>query len=142
MDSCKGKDCPPPERPPRPVCFNVYCTYQGDEQQGAKKHYDRCTAAASFVHLVADDGDEVFDNSADSSNPAFEVQCDSQVLYDGPAHRYTDRLGSRIQGIPGPYPAIVLPVGALTELRHYSESSLEVDDQRLSGDCYVYTGPQ
>lgn len=129
---CEGEKCQP-----RPACFNVFCTY-GKDDDG---HYSKCEASAAFTHAVSGDGDEIFDNSTQSDNPTFEVQCDQTVVYNGPAHRYTDRLGTRIQGIPGPYPAVVLPVGALREMRHYSESSLEFKDQRLSGSCYIYTGP-
>lgn len=133
--NCKDGNCHPSVRP---VCFNVFCTFERD---GASQ-YDKCQAASTFTHLVYDDGSEFYDNSSEVNNPTFEIQCDGNVLYNSSAHRYTDYLGTRIQAIPGPYPAIVLPQGALKEIRHYSEASLEFADQQIKGSCYLYTGPQ
>jgi hypothetical protein len=132
--NCKNGNC----HPPRPICFNVFCTFQ---REGTGP-YEKCQVASTFVHLVNDDGSEFLDNSSDSNSPVFEVQCDNEVVYNSSAHRYTDYLGTRIQAIPGPYPAVVLPKDSLQEIRHYSDASLEFADQRLNGTCYIYTGPQ
>lgn len=126
---CKYEGC----KKTRPTCFNLYCVYQKDG--------DRCEAAATFNHFVTDEGRETWGNSTEGNNPVYSVSCGGHSIYSGSGHRYTDRLGTRIQGIPGPFPAIVLPVGALKELRHYSESTLETRDETYLGTCYIYTGP-
>jgi hypothetical protein len=143
-DDCKDGKCPPPP-PERSVCFNVFCTFQRQDagtQGESTGHYQKCQVASTFTHWVTGDGNEVWDNSTDSFNPAFEVQCDNEVIYNGSAHRYTDYLGTRLQAIPGPYPAVDLPKDSLREIRHYSDASLEFADQSLQGTCYIYTGPQ
>lgn len=133
---CKNGNCP---QPTRPVCFNLVCSFQKDGHDGP---YEKCTVASTFTHLVTEDGSEVWNNSEGSFNPVFEVQCDNEVIYNGSGHRYTDYLGTRIQAIPGPYPGMDLPPGSLREVRHYSDSTLEFLDQKLTGTCYIYTGPQ
>jgi hypothetical protein len=134
VDCTKDKQDAKCQRPVHPVCFNVFCTYERDHK--------RCQSASKFTHFVTDDGQEVWNNSSPPFNPSFEVECDGRQLYSGSAHRYTDYLGSRIQAIPGPYPAIVLPRDSLRDVRHYVESSLEFTNERLAGSCYIYTGPQ
>jgi hypothetical protein len=145
-DKCKDgdKDC---QRPPREVCFNVFCTYDRDhdgKEQGHDEHdgYDKCHAGATFNKFVTDDGVEIDDDSDHDRNPKFEVECDGRPIYNNSGHRYTDWQGTRIQAIQGPYPAIVLGKGALRDTHQYSVSALELWDQTLHGYCYVYTGPQ
>lgn len=132
---CKDdKDC----HRTRPVCFNLFCSFQRQEEG----KFERCEVASTFTQLVTEEGWEVRENSEEPFNPTFEVKCDHEVVFNGKGHRYTDHLGTRIQAIPGPFPAIVMPRNALREERHYSEASLEFDRERLDGFCYVYTGPQ
>jgi hypothetical protein len=140
--------------PPREVCFNVFCTYEreGEQPQVHDEHdsYDRCHAGSTFKKWVTDDGEEIEDNSADHDGHddkdrdviKFEVECDGQHLYNNSAHRYTDWQGTRLQALEGPYPAVVLPRGALKDTHQYAISALELWDQTLHGYCYVYTGPQ
>lgn len=128
--------------PPRKVCFNVFCTYDARDQHG-QDQYEKCHAGSTFTKWVRDDGDEIQDESADhDDDPKFEVECDGKPVYNNSAHRYTDWQGTRIQALQGPYPAIVLPEGALKDTHEYAVSALELWDQTLHGYCYVYTGPQ
>jgi hypothetical protein len=136
-DDCKDKDknCPVPKKV---VCFNILCNYQ--KRHDEKGKYESCRSAAKFQKWVAEDGREVRDNSARPYNPRFEVECDYMTIFNNSANRYTDRLGTRIQAKKGPYPATLLPRGALHEGHGYSLSALEVEGQILRGHCYIYTG--
>jgi hypothetical protein len=131
-----GKKC---EEPPRQVCFNMLCTYQSDDPHA---RYQLCHTAARFVKWVTNEGEEIFDDSEHPFNPEFEVECDEDLLFNEGARRFTDRLGTRIQSQTGPYPATLLPRGALHDGHRYEISTLEMGDEILRGYCYLYTGPQ
>jgi hypothetical protein len=105
-----------------------------------------------FVLLRTIDGGEVQDDSTDSNNPQMQVSCDGTSIF-GPSgtHRFTDLLGTRIQGQMGPNPALLLPRGALhtgaehdTSGSHYSQSMLELRGEdgpsRAYGKCFIWTG--
>ena len=124
------------------TCFNLYCQYKKKKKEEAKEgQVQECRVAIQFMKRVSSDGREIFDYSNEKDNPKFQVQCDQQILYNNSAHRYTDELGTRIQVIGAPYPAILLPRGSLHDQRHYETSSLQLENQDLEGYCYIYTGP-
>jgi hypothetical protein len=136
---CHQGKCDPPA-PPKKVCLNVFCSYQKDGEHGK---FEKCEAAAVFEKWVTAEGNEIWDNSAEPFNPDFEVSCDDRVLFNGTAHRYTDYLGTRIQALRGPYPALLLPRGVLQEGHRYEKSALEFPDgHSMRGYCFVYTGAQ
>ena len=128
------------------VCFNLVCKYAAKPPQEGDSSADRspstCRAAAVFTKDIAIDGSELFDVSDGDSNPDFEVECDDHVLFNDRAHRYTDSMGTRIQALTGPYPAMLLPRGTLRDTRGYITSNLDLDGRVYSGYCYLYTGPQ
>jgi len=138
VQSAHGDSKTPAPHVTHPVCFNLVCKYQ--DEKGASPL--DCQAAATFTHEVNEDGSEVLGDSSEHADIKLEVQCNQSVLYNGAANRYTDRLGTRIQGLEGPYPAIVLPPDSLVDTHRYTDSSLELADQNLEGVCYVYTGAQ
>lgn len=141
-----GDQCPDCKPPTKPVCFNLVCSYQFD---GWDKHAS-CKVAATFVKDVTKDGGEVTDDSQDDNNPRLEVSCDGIPIFNNSARRYTDLLGTRIQGQEGPDPAVTLPRGELhtgpdgISGGHYSYSTLELDDDTLrrsaKGSCFIWTG--
>jgi hypothetical protein len=139
-----GKDPGKPHH--EPVCFNLICKYSSKSpREGMPPSFDTpttCRAAAVFTKDVTLDGGEILDTSDPNSNPDFEVECDEHVIFNDRAHRYTDIMGTRIQALTGPYPALLLPRGALRDTRGYIHSSLDLDGRILSGYCYLYTGPQ
>ncbi|OFZ19480.1 MAG: hypothetical protein A2X94_09020 [Bdellovibrionales bacterium GWB1_55_8] len=150
--NCPGRNCTPPTKS---VCFNLVCHYdfqqhiQGEEQQNGSG-LKSCKVAARFDKLVTIDGGEVTDDSIHPDNPELEVSCDDKLVYNNSARRFTDLLGTRIQGQMGPHPAITLPRGALhagsgeTSGRHIAPSVLELDTgrgfERARGTCYIWTG--
>ena len=119
--------------PPRPICLNLVCDYQGN-----REGYSKCRAASSFIKLVSSDGDEIRDRS--EMDVSLEVECDGIRLFTNSANRFTDAQGTRIQAKAGPFPAVVLPRGSLSDEHRYVPSSLELEDQILRGVCYVYPG--
>ena len=134
-DGKEGKDCPPVQE----ICFNLVCSYQREGREGT---YEKCQAAARFKKWVTAGGGEIWDRSEGVNHPEFEVECDEYMIFNNSALRYTDSLGTRIQGRTGPYPAVVIPRGSLRDGHSYVPSSLEFSDQHLRGYCYVYSGPQ
>ena len=132
-DACKDCDMT------RELCFNVFCNYQKEIAEGS---YQKCKAASVFTKSVYLDGNEVRDNSESPLNPELQVECDGAVIQNGSAHRYTDSMGTRIQSLTGPYPAILLPRKALRDGHRYVASSLEFDGESMEGYCYLYTGSQ
>jgi hypothetical protein len=111
-------------------------------------HYARsCTVSATFRKDVTLDGGEVQDDSNGENHPQMQVECDGRVIF-GPsgAHRFTDLLGTRIQGQSGPTPAVLLPRAALhsgadgQSGSHYSQSILEVGGERARGSCFIWSG--
>lgn len=139
-------DCKDPDNL---TCFNIYCRYEESRHDDDKSDsftdshdsYEKCRAASQFKKNVGDDGSEIEDRSYPPFNPRMAVECDGSVIYNNSAHRYTDYKGTRIQAQHGPYPAILLPKGALRDDHHYVRSVLELSDQTLKGYCYIYTGP-
>ncbi|MEW6055991.1 MAG: hypothetical protein AB1540_05195 [Bdellovibrionota bacterium] len=117
------------------VMFNVICRYKEKND-----HRYRCFSAARFEKSVSHSGREVLDSSGESFPAAFQVECDGETLFNNGARRFTDREGTRIQALSGPYPAILLPPQALQEGRRKVRSSLELREQDLEGSCLVYTG--
>lgn len=136
-----GKDgddneCP---LPPREVCFNILCSYE--DKESGEKHL-KCEAAAAFQKQVTYEGNEMEDNSSYPDDPEFEVVCDGQRLYRSAGRRFTDAQGTRIQAQGGPFPAILLPRGVLDDGHRYALSSMELENRKLRGHCYIYTGPR
>lgn len=138
----------------REVNFNLMCNYDFGHHLVVNDdgHYARsCTVSATFRKNVTMDGGEVQDDSNDMNNPQMQVECDGSVIF-GPsgARRFTDLLGTRIQGQTGPTPAILLPRAALhsgaegQSGSHYSESTLEVRApsglERARGSCFIWSG--
>jgi hypothetical protein len=139
MDKCKDGICP---FPTKQVCFDMVCNYKSksrDSYDPRDSQYKTCRAAVRFQKWVGVDGREVWDTSTTPFNPEFEVECDHQLIYHSAGTRFTDELGTRIQAETSPYPAILLPKGALREGHRYALSSLELDGQALRGHCYLYT---
>ncbi len=128
---CLGGKC----IPTRPACFNIFCVY--DRKTDGKFH--KCEAAAKFTHAVTVNGLEVKDESVSPFNPIFEVKCDDEVFFNGVGRRFTDFIGTRIQTLNTPFPAIVLPRNSLEEGHRFEDSFLELEEQRLEGFCYTYT---
>lgn len=132
--------------PTREVCFNMVCHYDFDTESEPR----HCTASATFNKDVTVDGGEVRDDSALGNNPRLEVTCDNEKIFSNSARRFTDLLGTRIQGQTGPNPAVLLPRGALhsggenSSGSHYSSSVLELDNGRdfvrAKGKCFIWTG--
>jgi hypothetical protein len=120
--------------------FNVYCTYKLAAEGNNPGVI--CHSAAKFEKAVTANGGEIEDNSEYPKNPNFQVECDNEKIFNHPSRRFTDRQGTRIQAQTGPYPAIVLPQGALTVGRQAVKSTLELRDVAIPGACFVYTGPQ
>ncbi|MGZ6371569.1 MAG: hypothetical protein ACXWPM_12505, partial [Bdellovibrionota bacterium] len=128
---------------PHSECFNIVCDYRADHDSDDRDGpFHQCRAASVFKKLVTEQGEEIRDRSSFPNNPALDVQCDGRTVFNNSARRFTDDLGTRIQAEEGPYPAILLPRGVLTDRHQYSVSQLELEGQSLSGFCYVYTGPQ
>jgi hypothetical protein len=145
-------DCPPGRAcrvPSKEVSFNLVCYYNDRHNP---EGYENCKAAAKFQKDVTTDGGEVADDSTFKDNPQLEVSCGHSTLFNNSARRFTDLLGSRIQGETGPHPAITLPRGALhsgsdrTSGDHVSSSTLEIDIGtkllRTQGICYIWSGVQ
>jgi hypothetical protein len=138
--------CPHCTPETKPACFNVVCHYEMEYESA----YHKCTAATKFTKAITLDGGEVVDNSNGENNPTLEVSCDGHVIYNNNARRFTDMLGTRIQGESGPVPAILLPRGELHTGAdgqgggHYSSSVIELDDPsgftRGKGKCFIWTG--
>lgn len=122
---------------PKPLCFTLFCIYhrKADDHRGPMK----CRAASDFKKNVAPNGDELWDNSMPGTHPSLEVECDHTLVYRSGGIRYTDWNGTRVQGTPGPFPAITLPREALHEGHYYSYSFLQFEDQTLPGQCFIYT---
>lgn len=123
----KGSNCFPKKRE---ACFTAFCSFQDLNQPPG---FQNCRAAATFNKAVTVTGGEVVDDSDPSNNPQFEVVCDDSVIYNNSALRFTDLLGTRIQAEAGPYPALLLPRGALhsganfTSGNHSSQGVLLLD---------------
>ena len=62
----------------------------------------KCQAAAVFTKRVTADGEEIADDSGPGEDATFEVECDDEVRFNGSAHRYTDRDGTRLKSVIGP----------------------------------------
>jgi hypothetical protein len=154
-DQHPGQTCDKCKVPTRDVCFNLVCHYDFDEDvkiSGDEDHIRHCTAASTFRKDVTLEGGEVADDSGreDDNNPTLEVSCNGRKIWGNSAHRYTDLLGTRIQGQTGPNPAITLPRGELhsgpdhRSGSHYSRSTLELDlgekVVRAKGSCFIWTG--
>ena len=147
---CPDGNCNPPTKS---ICFNLVCHYnfpgEGPDQ-GQHREGKSCKVAARFEKLVTIDGGEVTDDSTHPNNPELEVSCDNKMVYNNSAHRFTDLLGTRIQGEMGPHPAITLPRGALhagageSSGSHVAASVLELDTgrgfERARGTCFIWTG--
>jgi hypothetical protein len=142
---CPGPDCKPKTKE---VCFNLVCYYNDHKQP---EGYKNCRAAATFTKDVTLDGGEVEDDSNHKNNPQLEVSCGGSTLFfNNSARRFTNLLGTRIQGETGPFPAVLLPRGALhsgadnTSGDHTSPSVLELDTgsylTRSKGFCHIWTG--
>lgn len=121
----------------RMTTFNVFCKYKPTDEGG---RYKKCYAGAWFWKDVSKSGREIEDNSEYPLNPVFEVECDGDTVFNENGRRFTDREGTRIQAETGPYPAIILPRGALAEGRRAVPSYLELRTQTLKGSCQIYTG--
>ncbi len=144
-DDCQGPNCKPPTKD---VCFNLLCNYECGDHDG--NHEKSCTVSSTFVKAVTLDGGEVEDNSESPNNPTLELSCDGKVLFNNSAYRYTEGLGTRIQGQEGPTPAITLPRGELHSTSvgqgggHYSPSTLEFQSsegfEKLRGSCFIWAG--
>ncbi len=133
--------------PPRPICLNLVCDYErvhrrddGLLDDGHDDGFSKCRAASRFTKLVSSDGDEIRDRSAVEETVSLEVECDGQTIFNNSANRFTDAQGTRLQAKSGPYPAVVLPRGTLSDEHRYVASALELKDQILRGVCYVYPG--
>lgn len=124
------------EQAKRSIVFNVFCRFYKEHARGNKPI---CYAGARFNKAVGAHGGEVFDDSAYPESPQFEVECEGSTIHNSAGQRYTDRVGTRIQAETGPYPAIVLPSGALRDRRQRVDSELELRDATYSGDCFLYT---
>lgn len=121
----------------RTVCFNVACIYPDHDGSG------KCQAAAMFTKRVTADGAEIADDSGPREDVKFEVECENEVRFNGSAHRYTGRDGTRLQANIGPVPAVLLPVHALRDEHRFELSALDLGkEEMLRGYCYLYTGPQ
>jgi hypothetical protein len=132
-EKCREGHCPIPTKP---ICFNILCNYK---KKNKDHHgFETCRSAAKFIKRVGEDGRETLDFSSQSDHPEFEVECDHQLIFNNSADRLTDHYGTRIQGAPGPFPATLLPRDALREGHHYVVSTLELENQVLSGYCYIY----
>ncbi len=131
----------------RETCFNLVCYYKNPHNP---EGYKNCKVSAKFDKRVTLGGGEVSDDSSQRNNPEFEVQCDNSIIFNNSARRFTDALGTRIQGETGPHPAITLPRGELhtgadgTSGDHVSPSILELDidsyQLRTEGSCYIWSG--
>jgi hypothetical protein len=85
-----------------------------------------------------------------TNNPKLEVVCDGETIFNNSARRFTGLLGTRIQGESGPFPALILPRGALHSGAnggsgpHVSKALIEIDDGRRvfqeEGRCHIWTG--
>ena len=136
------------ELPTQMACFNLVCYYNNAENPDG---YKNCKVASRFNKLVTIDGGEVQDDSTIPDNPEFEVSCEDKLIYNNSARRFTDLLGTRIQGEAGPHPSITIPRGALhsgvhgTSGDHIAPSVFEIDTGshgllRTRGTCYIWTG--
>lgn len=148
---CRGRDqdC---EVKTKEVCFNLVCFYESKKLSDDRDDwgFKKCKVASTFKKKVTLDGGEVEDDSYHENNPQLEVDCDGQRIFNNSARRFTDLLGTRIQGETGPFPAISLPRGALhgnfphDSGYHVSPSVLEVEGdkhkERLKGKCHIWTG--
>ncbi len=134
--ACKGKDCAPEHE----ICLNVFCSFHGKDGDHDQDG-EMCEAAAVFQKEVDPDGDEIHDSTASPHNPAFAVACEHRTIFQGPAHRYTDDMGTRLQAEAGPFPAVILPPGALHEGHREVPALLELSGERkVPGSCQIYTG--
>ncbi len=124
--------------PPRPICLNLVCDYE--RVHGQDDGFSKCRAASRFTKLVSWDGDEIRDRSSVEETVSLEVECDGQTIFNNSANRFTDAQGTRLQAKSGPYPAVMLPRGTLSDEHRYVASALELKDQTLRGVCYVYPG--
>lgn len=118
------------------IHFNLFCSYKKKIKD--KEGYEACRSAAKFLKGVGPKGEELHDFSSHINHPDFEVECDQHLIFNNRAQRLTDHYGTRIQGLPGPFPAILLPRDTLKEGRRYVKSSLELEGQILPGYCYLY----
>lgn len=144
---CHGNDCHPKTKD---VCFNVVCHYEFHDGSDSVSNNDHdrhiCSAASTFTKKVTEDGGEVPEQVIGVLN----VACDGESKFNNSATVSTDLLGTRIQGLIGPTPAVLLPRGALdsgVEGRnggHYTSSILEVDFKgefkRAEGKCFIWNG--
>lgn len=146
-DPHQNPSCPDCTDPTREVCFNLMCHYEFKNEYGSPKN---CTVSSTFTKNVTVDGGEVQDDSSVGNNPRLDISCDNEKIFNNSAHRFTDLLGTRIQGQTGPSPAVLLPRGALHSGQegqsgsHYSKSILELDNGRefvrANGKCFIWTG--
>lgn len=152
-DNRKCKECKVPKKT---VCFNVYCQFEDkkdsdDDREDADslRDFHECTAAATFKKEVTVDGGEVVDDSNFENNPELNVVCRGNKIFNSSANRYTDLLGTRIQGESGPFPALLLPRGALSSGAdnrsgdHVTFGSLELTLKKglvhKKGKCFIWT---
>lgn len=142
--------CPHCNPETKEVCFNLVCHYDFDEDHDQDHHRRHCTAAATFKKRVTEQGGEVSDNSKPEDDVKLEVKCEDDHFDPRPGRRFTDLLGTRLQGEQGPTPAILLPRSELhtgpgdKNSGHYSKSVLELDTnkgfRRGEGECFIWTG--
>ena len=143
-DDCPNGNCEPRTRE---TCFNIQCTF---ENPNAPAGYQRCEVSAVFDKKVTLGGGEVRDDSSQRDNPEFQVTCDGSSVFNNSARRFTDLLGTRIQGETGPHPSLSLPRGALHTGAHggagshYSPAALELNVLgqwiRTGGTCFIWSG--
>ncbi len=139
-------DCPACHEKTKPVCMNLKCDYKF-------RHHDKdinCAVVTVFNKTVTEDGGEVSDVSGKDDDVKMEIACEGTPIWNGPARRFTDLLGTRIQGEQGPNPAITLPRGVLHSNEdgkgagHYSHSRLELQTdegwKRADGACFIWSG--
>ncbi len=133
---CSDGKCPGARR----VCFNLYCEFDAREKDSNR--FKQCEAAARILKWVGADGSEILDRSSKSNHPSLQVRCDEKVLYNNSSYRFTDEKGTRIQAVPGPYPAVLLPRGTLEDGHGHVLAALELSRQTLKGSCHLYTEPE
>src|SRR5690242_19757913 len=101
-DNCHGPHCKPKTRE---VCFNVVCSFIDKDQPAG---YENCRVASTFNKRGRLGGGEVEDDSVQATNPQLQVKCEGGTIFNNSARRFTDLLGTRIQGETGAFPALIL----------------------------------
>lgn len=116
-------------------CFTIYCLYhkKADDRFG----HSKCRAISTFKKWVGKGGQELEDDSSPPMNPSLDIECDGKVIYGDSSVRFTNRMGTRIQAAPGPFPALLLPRDSLHDGHFYNFSFLQLESQTLSGQCFI-----